>query len=299
MSSDFDSGLGASSRPRLSRLRKSVRQREKVLAWKRKRARLRLAATVLGAGALASWVVWTALHWGDHATLVRGSWVCAPALVAAVFTLIVMAIQHSVMKEATSNANSMFYPVPSPERYTHSMAKVEEELEDLQEEIRLIGAAVAPSLQEHRNLYREEIPGVIEQYRSESRRYRRVHNLLQSLIMVGSTAVTTLAALEAKSWTWQTIATVGLGFCVTLATAFTGYYKYRERSYFLQQTADAIEEEANALMLGIGAYLDQPVDQAMALFTQRVEALRNEQRRRQQQLDQPANQAQESGQPAS
>ncbi|WP_307659341.1 hypothetical protein [Streptomyces sp. V1I1] len=27
---------------------------------------------------------------------------------------------------------------------------------------------------------------------------------------------------------------------------FTGYYKFRERSYFLQQTADAIEEEANA-----------------------------------------------------
>ncbi|WP_369186542.1 DUF4231 domain-containing protein [Streptomyces sp. R08] len=210
-----------------------------------------------------------------------------------------MTIQHSVMKEATTNASSMFYPVPSPERYTHSMAKVEEELEDLQEEIRLIGAGVPPSLQEHRNLYREEMPAVIEEYRSESRRYRRVHNSLQSLIMVGSTAVTTLAALEAKSWTWQTIATVSLGFCVTIATAFTGYYKYRERSYFLQQTADAIEEEANALILGIGTYADQPMEQAMGLFTQRVEALRNEQRRRQQQLDQPARQAQESSQPAS
>ncbi|MBU3870031.1 DUF4231 domain-containing protein [Streptomyces sp. 4503] len=178
------------------------------------------------------------------------------------------------------------------------MAEVEAELEDLQEEVRLLSAASTPPLQERRNLYREELPGVIEQHRSESRRYRRVHNSLQSLIMIGSTAVTTLAALEAKNWTWQTISMICLGFCVTIATAFTGYYKYRERSYFLQQTADAIEEEANALRLGVGAYADKPGDQAMALFTQRVEAIRNEQRRRQQQLDQPANQAQDPSQPA-
>jgi hypothetical protein len=35
---------------------------------------------------------------------------------------------------------------------------------------------------------------------------------------------------------------------------FTGYYKFRERSYFHQQTADAIEREANAVPLGIGPY---------------------------------------------
>lgn len=297
MTINYDNGSSVAGRQRLSRLRKSIRQNEKVLAWKRKRARLRLAATVLGAAALAIWVAWTALHWGDRAAHVRGSWVCAPSLGAAVLILIVMAIQHGVMKHATGDVQSMFYPVPSPERYTDSMAKVEDELEDLREELRLIGAASTPSLLERRNLYREEIPGVIEQYRSESRRYRRVHNSLQSLIMAGSTAVTTLAALEAKDWTWQTIAMISLGFCVTLATAFTGYYKYRERSYFLQQTADAIEEEANAVMLGVGAYADQSVDQAMSMFTQRVEAIRNEQRRRQQQLDQPAEHAQEPSQP--
>ncbi|WP_157876765.1 DUF4231 domain-containing protein [Streptomyces graminilatus] len=298
MTSNSGSSTGVlAGRQQLSRLRKSVRQKEQVLTWKRKRARLRLAATVLGASALAIWVVWTALHWGDRAVLVRGSWVCAPSLGAAVLVLITMTIQHTVMKEATDNVQSMFYPVPSPERYTDSMAKVKDELEDLQEEIRLV--TVTPSLLERRNLYREEMPDVIEQYRSESRRYRRVHNSLQALIMVGSTAVTTLAAMEAKDWTWQTILMIGLGFCVTIATAFTGYYKYRERSYFLQQTADAIEEEVNGFMLGVGPYTEQPADQAMALFTQRVESLRNEQRRRQQQLDQPADQAQEHSQPVS
>ncbi|MBD0734269.1 hypothetical protein BGM09_15475 [Streptomyces sp. CBMA29] len=106
--------------------------------------------------------------------------------------------------------------------------------------------------------------------------------------------MTTLAATGQQDWDWQTLSVVVLGFSVTLASAFTGYYKYRERSYFLRQTADAIEEELNAVTLGIGEYSqygESQEDEALAKFTQRVEALRNEQRRREQQLDQPADQA--------
>lgn len=61
----------------------------------------------------------------------------------------------------------------------------------------------------------------------------------------------------------------------------------------MRQTADAIEEETNALALGVGEYrhfTQDQGDEALAVFTQRVEALRNEQRRREQQLDQPADQ---------
>ncbi|MFJ9847176.1 hypothetical protein ACIRYZ_43485 [Kitasatospora sp. NPDC101155] len=53
------------------------------------------------------------------------------------------------------------------------------------------------------------------------------------------------------------------------------------------------EEEAYALALGVGAYQEfgsNEEDLALARFTQRVEDLRNKQRRRQQQLDQPAEQ---------
>lgn len=73
-----------------------------------------------------------------------------------------------------------------------------------------------------------------------------------------------------------------LGFTVTLAAAFTGYYK---RSYFLLQTADSFEEEANAFTLGVGPHSDFRPDQeqqALKLSTQRVEEHRNELRRRQQ-----------------
>ncbi|MFF1378702.1 DUF4231 domain-containing protein [Streptomyces sp. NPDC058308] len=142
---------------------------------------------------------------------------------------------------------------------------------------------------------------VVAQYGRQSRHYRRVHNSLQSLIMMGSTAVTTIAALSQQEWTWQSVSIVVLGFSVTLASAFTGYYKYRERSYFPRQTADAIEEELNAVLLGIGDYshsTEDQEDEALAKFTQRVETLRSEQRRREQQLAQPADQAAALGLPA-
>ncbi|WP_203233617.1 hypothetical protein [Streptomyces niveus] len=88
---------------------------------------------------------------------------------------------------------------------------------------------------------------------------------------------------------------------ITLAAMFTGYYKFRERSYFLQQTADAIEEEANAVRLGIYPYREFDDDreaEALKLFTQCVEDHRNEQRRRQQQLDQPSDQTAPASQPS-
>ncbi|MGY3676921.1 hypothetical protein ACVWXU_000544 [Streptomyces sp. TE33382] len=119
--------------------------------------------------------------------------------------------------------------------------------------------------------------------------------------MIGSASTTTIAALDTgKELTWQSVTLTGIGFAITVAAMFTGYYKFRERSYFLQQTADAIEEEANAVRLGIGHYGEYGpgrADEAQKLFTQRVEAHRNEQRRRQQQLDQPADQATPSSQP--
>ncbi|MFB7452933.1 hypothetical protein [Streptomyces sp. NPDC056194] len=73
-----------------------------------------------------------------------------------------------------------------------------------------------------------------------------------------------------------------------------------EKAHFLQQTADAIEQEANAVTLGIGPYSEYGPgreDEALKLFTQRVEDHRNEQRRRQQQLDQPADQTAPSSHP--
>lgn len=173
-------------------------------------------------------------------------------------------------------------------------AELEKELDDDQQELRFRRALLDESLEARRKLYREDVAGFVEHYNADSRKYRRVHNSLQSVIMAGSALTTAISALDTgRQLTWQSGSLTGISFAITLAAAFTGYYKYRERAYFAQQTADAIEEEINAFTLGVGDYSDFKEGEelaALARFARRVEVHRNEQRRRQQQLDQPAEQ---------
>ncbi|WP_301128606.1 SLATT domain-containing protein [Streptomyces cacaoi] len=267
----------ADERSSLRRLRHDVKQRERDLARRRRRTRVGCLALVVAASAFLTGVCWTVLAWGAPATFVRVDIVCC--------TLVGLAVAVAV--------------AVAPRRGSLSLADMEDALDTNREALRFFSSLTHPSLKERRSLYREDVAGVIEQHRAGSRKYRLVHNTLQSLIMIGSAATTTIAALDTRNqFTWQNITLVTVGFTITLATAFTGYYKYRERSYFLLQTADAIEEEANAFALGIGRYGDFGQDQeeqALKQFTQRVEEHRNEQRRRQQQLDQPADQAPPTG----
>ncbi|MGW3652474.1 DUF4231 domain-containing protein [Streptomyces sp. NPDC000878] len=182
-----------------------------------------------------------------------------------------------------------------------TLQRAEAQLASAQESLWKLNAKNRPDLADRRSLYREEVTTAIEQYQADSRKYRRIHNSLQTLIMIGSASTTTIAALDTgKELTWQSVTLTVISFAITVAAMFTGYYKFRERSYFLQQTADAIEEEANAVTFGIGPYSEfgpDQEDEALKKFTKRVEDHRNEQRRRQQQLDQPSDQASSSSQP--
>lgn len=264
-----------------ARLRQLVRKQERSLA------RRRFLDRALGTGVLATVCCFvtalcvTALHWGDPAGFVRTDIVCG-----ALFVLSVVA-SLAINKVRTPLANRQ---------------ELERRVEQNRDVLRWVSASSQPTLAQRRKLYREDVTDIVEQYQAESRKYRRVHNTLQSLIMVGSTSTTTVAAFDtANELTWQSVTIVAISFAITLASAITGYYKYRERSYFLQETADSIEEEANALTLGVGEYSEygsDQEDQALARFTQHVEKLRNEQRRRQQQLDQPADQSAPTGQPS-
>jgi hypothetical protein len=74
---------------------------------------------------------------------------------------------------------------------------------------------------------------------------------------------------------------------VGVSAGFTGYLKFRERAMNSRQTADAIEREQNAVTLGIRRYRHLPKDEALARFAEEVESLREEQQKREQQLDQP------------
>ncbi|MFJ4634045.1 DUF4231 domain-containing protein [Streptomyces sp. NPDC088847] len=163
--------------------------------------------------------------------------------------------------------------------------------EALRSELAMARADQYLELDDRRRLYRDHIGGIVKEYQRDSRRYRRVHNSLQTLIMIGSAVVTTVSSLDPEPMTWQRILTIAVSFTITVSASITGYYKYRERSYFLQQTADAIEEQLNGYEYGIADYKDKDPETALALLTKNVEDLRNEQRRRQQQLDQPTEQS--------
>ncbi|MFD9601745.1 DUF4231 domain-containing protein [Streptomyces sp. NPDC059970] len=259
--------------------RRRLREQERDLARRRLLDRAFGAAVLTAACCLVAALCVTVLNWQDPKYFARQDIVCGALF--AVSVGLSLAIHKA--RSATANRHDLEFAV-----------------EEDRDTLRWANAMSQPSLTGRRKLYREDVAGIIEHYQAESRKYRRVHNVLQSLIMIGSALTTTVAAFDsAKELTWQSVTIVIISFAITLATAFTGYYKYRERSYFLQQTADSIEEEANALTLGVGEYLEygsDQEDQALARFTQRVENLRNEQRRRQQQLDQPAEQTASTGQ---
>ncbi|MWA10705.1 DUF4231 domain-containing protein [Streptomyces sp. BA2] len=166
-----------------------------------------------------------------------------------------------------------------------SVRQLELELE-IAEERRLLQAAQLDFPVEQRQFtYKDSLPRELDQLREEGQHYRRIHNTFQSIIIIGSLGTTTAASL-ADTPSYLKWVTVGLSFAVGVSAGFTGYFKYRERSFYLQQTADAIEQHATAFELGIPPYVGEE-NENLSKLTKEVEALRIEQRKREQQLDQP------------
>ncbi|MEW1753477.1 DUF4231 domain-containing protein [Streptomyces angustmyceticus] len=261
------------------RLRALVRTWEHDLADRNALVRRHRIAVALAVTTVLVSTYWITTHWGLPAEALKVGIPCAVVLFASLSVAVFTTLRL---------------------RRMHRREAIEDGLATNRDALRFLTALAHPSLNERRSLYRADVASLIEQYQNDSRKYRRVHNSLQSLVMVGSALSTLVAGLETgKELTWQSVTLVAISVSITLASTFTGYYKYRERSYFLQQTADSVEEEANGYALGVGPYGNFETgqeDQALALFTKRVEDLRNEQRRRQQQLDQPAEQAVPNGQ---
>ena len=172
-------------------------------------------------------------------------------------------------------------------RSVYNVPRLVLELELAQERKRLHAASLDLGVGIRQIIYRDSVPAEIDRYRGESKYYRRVHNTLQAVIIVGSLAASTLTSLlqSVPSLRWFA---VGTTFSIGVAAGFTGYFKFRERSFYLQQTSDSIDQELSAVGLGIGRYKGKPEDEALTEFTEQVELLKVEQRKRQQQLEQPS-----------
>jgi len=138
-----------------------------------------------------------------------------------------------------------------------------------------------------RLLYKEDAYADIEKLREESRKYRHVNNALQAVLIVGALGATGSSAIAAELQALRWV-TFGIAIAVGLASGFMGYYKYKERSFYLQQTADAIEHEWEAFEVGVGRYKRADTEEkALADFVEEVHRLKSEQRKRQQNLEQP------------
>lgn len=151
---------------------------------------------------------------------------------------------------------------------------------------KLLVASAATPPRIRRVTYKEDAYADIDRLRLESKRYRNVNNFLQGILIIGSLAATGASGIAADmpGVRW---AILGLTFAVGISSGFMGYFKYKERSFYLQQTADAIENEWEAVEIGVGRYKKLPEDEALAEFAEEVHRLKSEQKKRQQNLEQP------------
>ncbi|WP_405426941.1 SLATT domain-containing protein [Micromonospora sp. NBC_00617] len=169
----------------------------------------------------------------------------------------------------------------------NSESDLELKLARLRDERKLVVASLEGDLKVRRVAYKEDAYSDIDQLRNESRRYRLVNNMFQGFLIIGSLAATGIAGISDRM-TWDRWTILGLTFLVGTASGFMGYYKYKERSFYLQQTADAIEAEWEAVEVGVGRYKRIPTEaDQLAEFVEEVHRLKSEQKKRQQNLEQP------------
>ncbi|MFJ5728337.1 DUF4231 domain-containing protein [Streptomyces paradoxus] len=136
--------------------------------------------------------------------------------------------------------------------------------------------------------YFDSVPQLRDDYRRGAQKYRNRHNRFQVTVIVGSilTSVATTAAAEQGVWSWIA---VGLSAAVSVSAGIISYFKFRERSMNLQQTADSIELELQAFSLRINHYGPGRVstDEAPSAFAETIERIKDEQRKKELQLEQP------------
>jgi hypothetical protein len=136
-------------------------------------------------------------------------------------------------------------------------------------------------------IYHSDVLTTIEGYRTSARGYRRIHNRFQTMIIIGSLLMTAISTAALKYGSLEWVAVV-VSFSVGVSAGMTGYFKFRERSMNLQQAADDLEQEYKAVELGIRIYrkLGSQEDRLVE-FAERAEQIKDEQRKREQQLEQP------------
>jgi hypothetical protein len=87
---------------------------------------------------------------------------------------------------------------------------------------------------------------------------------------------------------WARWVAVALMVAVAVCAALSGHSRFRERALQLQQTANQIEKELRAAELRICDYQAKTDEAVLLALAINVEQIRDDQRQREQQLDQPS-----------
>ncbi|MFD7667802.1 SLATT domain-containing protein [Streptomyces sp. NPDC059788] len=267
---------------------------ERLIEHKKNIAELRVALRIRRAQTLTRWIsgiLATVLFFSFIVANVAVGWsamALANKIAIPVFALsagtfwAVRTMEERAKKRERANGREG----PGRALYAKAARDLKIELEAA-EELRLLDAAqLGLPVEDRQYSYKDSIPSELDSLRKDGRKYRRRHNLAQTVIIIGSlggTSVTALADTPAPLKYWA----MGITFAVGAAAGFTGYYKWRERAFYLQQTADDMERHATAFELGIYPYEDPDESIRLAKLAKEIELLRVEQRKREQQLDQP------------
>jgi Protein of unknown function (DUF4231) len=118
--------------------------------------------------------------------------------------------------------------------------------------------------------------------RQDARNYRFWYNIFQSIVILGSITATTIVNIEGLP-RWVTAIFSGI---VGATSGFMVFFKFKDRSFNLQKTADLIEHEYHLFELRIKDYNIKEAEIRYQTFATRLEDLQNEQRQREQLLEQ-------------
>ncbi len=175
------------------------------------------------------------------------------------------------------------------ERIKHLIA-LKDEIETIETQLRVLKDYQTHLLTtvEQYDLYKDELLQAIHEYQSKANRNRGVYFALQIIIIACSlfvsgltSGLTTLISIFGNHWLAP-----AFSFTVSFLTAMVTLFRPRERGYNLQQTADAIQYEISCANRRIYGYKGLTDREAYTRLAEEVEKLRNEQRKRQQQLEQ-------------
>lgn len=270
--------LAQDANDHLRRVTHQIRVADSDLAHARYRKRLSNVTLMLGPVLL---VLLFEVNWvlRGHDGLMEASYV--PGGVLAVSSAIA-ALKLKVTPGGKPDGRWRFWP--PRDRTTES--DLELHVAELRDQRKVLAGRAGLDIGVRRIAYRDDAYSDVAKLRGEGDGYRRVNNMLQGVLIIGSLAATGASAVtgEIPDVRW---ATLGITFVVGISSGFMGYFKFKEKSFYLQQTADAIEMEWEAVEVGIGQYKDKTDPERLEKFAEEVHRLKSEQKKRQQSLEQP------------